>query len=118
MHKVQGTRNCNLRKAEILPVYTEAMKARTSFSNSRKNLLMQDGAKPHTANVTLQNLEADGVEFWRKEVWPENCSNFNPIENIWSILKEKVHEDPVPRTKSQLVDKIRKTWIQLSVATL
>jgi hypothetical protein len=48
--------------------------------NSRKiSILMEDGASQHTAKLTKQHYESNGVH---KMIWPANSSDLNSIENI------------------------------------
>ena len=42
--------------------------------------------------------------------WPGNSPDFNPIENLWTVLKDKVSEKQ-PASAKELVDAIKAVWV-------
>ena len=73
-------------------------------------LFMQDGAKCHTAERTVEWLEQQ-VDLIID--WPPNSPDLNPIELLWAILKRSVAE-AFPRNKKELVEILEKTWNNIS----
>ena len=73
--------------------------------NKRRFTFQQDGAPAHTSKQAqdwcLQNLS----NFMNKDYWPGNTPDFNPMENLFSTLNEKVYCDPDPQT----LDELKKT---------
>ena len=51
---------------------------------------MQDNAPPHTANKTQIWLANNVPFFWDKYRLPAKSPDLNPIENLWSIVEEKI----------------------------
>ena len=47
---------------------------------------------------------------WTKEDWPGNSPDINPVEKIWSILKEKVFATPYCKTLPQLTHRVQLVW--------
>lgn len=59
----------------------------------------QDGARCHTSRKTMNFFAENNVEVLP---WCPNSPDLNPIENVWGLLKEKVHKKAA-RTKAELV---------------
>ena len=47
-----------------------------------KLIFMQDGAPAHIAKMTQAWCAEHFPEFWRKDQWPDNSPDLNPIENL------------------------------------
>lgn len=63
-------------------------------------VLMDDNARPHTANVVQQYLRAQGIE---RMDWPARSPDLNPIEHAWDELQRALQEHPnQPRTLQEL----------------
>jgi transposase len=73
----------------------------------RGKVLMQDGARPHTARNTLAFLSANNVDVL--EGWPPYSPDLNPIENMWALLNRRVSECH-PRTSEELLLAVRGGW--------
>ncbi len=59
-------------------------------------VFQQDIAKSHTAAITTAWLRSGRVRVLN---WPECSPDISPIENIWRIIKRKIHQRG-PRTLS------------------
>ena len=82
-------------------------------------IFQQDGARAHTALRTQRLLQERIPHFWSKEMWPPNSPDLNLIENLWSILGDKVDEEKDQPSTIQGLEKILKTaWKKISTETL
>ncbi|CAJ0954896.1 unnamed protein product, partial [Ranitomeya imitator] len=53
---------------------------------------MHDNAPSHSANNISESLAAMGIKGDKLVVWPPSSPDFNPIENLWSIIQHKIYE--------------------------
>ena len=67
--------------------------------------LLMDNDPKHTANVTKQWLNVHVPNFTSD--FPPQSPDLNPIENIWSVVADKVAEKP-PKNLEALQNAIRK----------
>ena len=84
---------------------------------------MEDGASSHTANIAQQFLkETFGRRFIRKDQWPPNSSDYNPLDYyFWDAVKRKVYDVRRERFTSlaELKKRMRKVWNDaFDIATL
>lgn len=75
-------------------------------------ILQQDGARCHTSRKTTAYLEQTGVRLIKKNEWPPNSGDLNPMDyGIWSMLSQAVFNNRrEPFTVNELKDKIRECW--------
>jgi hypothetical protein len=74
----------------------------------------QDNDPKHTARsikTYLDNYEVPTLQ------WPSQSPDLNPIENLWSILDEKV-KDRCPQNETELFQVLQQAWNSLEVNTL
>jgi len=65
----------------------------------RKIIFMHDNAPFHAAkNVPLAAI---GIKGEKLIVWPPSSPDLFPIENLWSILKQKIYEEGGGRSSHQ-----------------
>jgi len=77
-------------------------------------LFMEDGATVHG------NSGKGKLRCWKLEngivsmSWPPSSPDFNPIEKVWRILKQRIkHRDRMPRTMEELKKAICDEWDRL-----
>ena len=75
-----------------------------------EHIFQQDNAPCHTAKRVQSFFITNGITVLP---WPANSPDLNPIENIWSILKQNVEKHSA-KTKAQLIGGIEKEWNKLS----
>ena len=56
--------------------------------------------------IVMNMLEGNNIEVM---TWPPLSSDLSPIENLWSILKEKVHVNAY-NSSEELLQQIEKKW--------
>ena len=86
--------------------------------NKRLFTFQQDGAPAHTSKHAqdwcLQNLP----NFINKDDWLANSPDLMPMENLFSILNEKVYCDREPQTLDELKNRIIKAWREITIDCL
>ena len=69
-------------------------------------VFQQDGAPAH--NRARRELTEAGIPVVQ---WPPNSPDLNPIENVWSILKQRVYRyQRRPTTADELWERISTEW--------
>lgn len=113
----------------LIPVCKDIKKRKKKCKNLTKTRLFrdlddfyfqQDGATCHIANKCQRwlNNSANIPHFINKEDWPGNSPDLNPIENLWSIMFEKVYEKGPFKNISTMKSKVERVWKDLDVKTL
>ena len=83
-------------------------------------ILQQDGATSHTSRLTQQFLEDRQVVYIKKDDWPPNSGDLNPMDYaIWNQLSEAVFQNRrEPFSERELKLKIVECWNDLSMDSI
>lgn len=74
-------------------------------------ILQDDNAPPHRAEIVKNYKTSAGVT---SLPWPSRSADLNPIENIWSILKDRVNKrNPSATTIQELKQHLEEEWENL-----
>ena len=86
------------------------------FGN-RRWTFQQDGDPKHTSHKAQDWLRDHVPRFIKKDDWPANSPDQNPMENLWGIIQDRVYAKE-PRTAAALERIIREQWNAVSAETL
>ena len=105
---LNGNLNAQRYRDEILaPVVIPYIQA------NHNAIFQQDNARPHTARLTTQFLQANNVNVMD---WPFTSPDLSPIEQIWDLLERRVRQRPAqPQTLRQLEQALRHEWQNIPV---
>ena len=59
-------------------------------------------------------MDNNNINYINSSEWPSYSPDLNPIENIWSMLKQKVSERN-PRNQKTLLKMIKEEWENIDV---
>ena len=76
------------------------------------DIFMQDGAPCHRSKIVTYSLMKNNI---KKLDWLGNSPDLNPIENLWTILKDKVAEKE-PTNMENLQSAIEEVWTKEIIA--
>ena len=95
---------------ECLKPSLHLLRANTRGRGGVQKTFMQDGAKAHTSKLTMAWLASKGVKVIQG--WPARSPDLNPIENLWSLLADRVSAR-MPTTDAELRVYIVEEWARI-----
>jgi transposase len=86
-------------------------------------IFQQDNAPSHTAHIVRDALRDLGIEVME---WPPYSPDLNPIENLWTLLKQQIykirpdllHMPNNDATKEILIETAQQAWDELDLGVL
>ena len=86
--KVDSEAYCNLLEEAFFPWFEKLSPAK-----QRSLIFQQDNAPSHNSKFTTTYLRNRGLREANVMTWPPNSADLNPIENLWSIIKQDIYRD-------------------------
>lgn len=79
-------------------------------------IFMQDGATPHTANITRNLLQQEAIDVMD---WPSRSPDMNPIEHVWDCIKRQLNSpNNNIRNLPELRAEIHRLWDDIPQAQI
>ena len=99
----------NLTGNKLIEIYEKALLPSSRMIKAVHWILVEDNDPKHTSKVAETWREKHNID---RISWPSNSPDINPIENIWSLLKDKIAELK-PSNLDQLEKNIKTIWSNL-----
>ena len=86
-------------------------------------IFMEDGASPHRSKSTITWVRGKLPRTWKllnnksDPCWPPNSPDLNPIEQLWSIMNDRVVEQK-PTSMEHLKEIIQDVWWSTDQSTI
>ena len=111
IHKIEGIMNApifhDILVRQATPTINELFPGRMENGLTTADYLFQQDNDPkHTARINIQYQKNKGYKILP---WPSQSPDLNPIENLWSILEDRM-KDRKPQNEEQLFECIKTAW--------
>lgn len=77
-------------------------------------IFQQDNDPKHTAHVNIDYVDKYGINVLK---WPSQSPDLNPIENLWSIIDDKIRHRSC-NNGDELFKSLQEAWNDIPVAYL
>jgi transposase len=82
----------------------------------KDGILMEDNAPVHNSTRSTSWKMENGI---KRLCWPACSPDLNPIEHIWSILKQYLNQRPrKPTSKDEMITAILEEWERITPQTI
>jgi transposase len=92
----------------------DVLKVFISEVNPTGKVLMQDGAPAHRSRYTTEFIRSQGLEILP---WAAYSPDWNPIENLWSILKRRMNSSCEDKVE-ELMEIVEDAWDSIPESTI
>ena len=100
---VQGTMDAK----EYIEVLSSPLKPQIhEWFGGNPCIFQLDSAPCHTAKKVQEWMKKNHLKVLP---WPGNSRNMNPIESLWDVLKDEIHEFSATK-KTQVIERLIRTW--------
>jgi transposase len=103
---MDSTLFCKILKARLPPAHCFGLPP----YGTDKWILVQDNDPKHKSKQSQKVLDQLAPD--RLDDWPSNSPDFNPMEDLWSMMDSELRRDP-PKTIPDLKSSLRKIWKNL-----
>ena len=109
--KINGGINAELYKEVLEGEFLWSIEHCLQKRDQQNMVFQQDNAPCHKARSIMSWFDDNGIQLLDD---PPQSPDLNPIENLWRILKHKLHQDGTINTAEKLWNQFEKEWENIS----